>query len=31
MAEDYVALIRQRQAEGPYHLLGWSLGGPWAC
>ncbi|MFO5921791.1 thioesterase domain-containing protein, partial [Pseudomonas aeruginosa] len=25
--EDYVALIRQRQAEGPYHLLGWSLGG----
>ncbi|MBG7013524.1 non-ribosomal peptide synthase/polyketide synthase [Pseudomonas aeruginosa] len=27
MAEDYVALIRQRQAEGPYHLLGWSLGG----
>jgi amino acid adenylation domain-containing protein/non-ribosomal peptide synthase protein (TIGR01720 family) len=27
MAEDYVALVRQRQAEGPYHLLGWSLGG----
>ncbi|WP_160211989.1 non-ribosomal peptide synthase/polyketide synthase [Pseudomonas aeruginosa] len=27
MAEDYVALIRQRQSEGPYHLLGWSLGG----
>jgi len=27
MAEDYVALVRQHQAEGPYHLLGWSLGG----
>ncbi|WP_410524906.1 amino acid adenylation domain-containing protein [Pseudomonas sp. DTU_2021_1001937_2_SI_NGA_ILE_001] len=27
MARDYVAMIRQRQAEGPYQLLGWSLGG----
>ncbi|QBF27505.1 amino acid adenylation domain-containing protein [Pseudomonas tructae] len=27
MARDYVALVRQRQAHGPYHLLGWSLGG----
>ncbi|MER6309471.1 amino acid adenylation domain-containing protein, partial [Streptomyces sp. NPDC001657] len=27
MAGDYVARIREVQPEGPYHLLGWSLGG----
>ena len=27
MAADYVAQIRAVQPEGPYHLLGWSLGG----
>ncbi|MGW4234861.1 amino acid adenylation domain-containing protein, partial [Streptomyces sp. NPDC004980] len=27
MAADYVARIRTVQAEGPYRLLGWSLGG----
>ncbi|WP_436838580.1 amino acid adenylation domain-containing protein [Nocardia nova] len=27
MADRYVAEIRARQPEGPYHLLGWSLGG----
>ncbi|SOD62616.1 amino acid adenylation domain-containing protein [Streptomyces zhaozhouensis] len=27
MADDYVAQIRQVQPHGPYHLLGWSLGG----
>jgi nonribosomal peptide synthetase DhbF len=27
MAADYVALIRTVQREGPYNLLGWSLGG----
>ncbi|WP_432140263.1 amino acid adenylation domain-containing protein [Streptomyces sp. bgisy084] len=27
MAEDYVREIRRVQPEGPYHLLGWSLGG----
>ncbi|WP_434707697.1 non-ribosomal peptide synthase/polyketide synthase [Pseudomonas sp. R1-1] len=27
MASDYVAQIRAKQAHGPYHLLGWSLGG----
>ncbi|MFD0277727.1 amino acid adenylation domain-containing protein [Kitasatospora sp. NPDC127111] len=27
MAEDYLALIRDVQPEGPYHLLGWSFGG----
>ncbi len=26
-AERYIAAIRAVQAEGPYHLLGWSLGG----
>ncbi|MNE04390.1 Dimodular nonribosomal peptide synthase [compost metagenome] len=26
MAIDYAQYIRQKQAEGPYHLLGWSLG-----
>ncbi|WP_227982415.1 amino acid adenylation domain-containing protein [Nocardia spumae] len=26
-AKDYVAHIRSVQPEGPYHLLGWSLGG----
>jgi thioesterase domain-containing protein len=26
MADDYVELIRARQPQGPYHLLGWSLG-----
>ncbi|MHB2052591.1 amino acid adenylation domain-containing protein [Pseudomonas sp. VEM90] len=26
MAKDYVALVRERQPQGPYHLLGWSLG-----
>ncbi|MFJ2172683.1 non-ribosomal peptide synthase/polyketide synthase [Streptomyces sp. NPDC087851] len=27
MAADYVAQIRTVQANGPYHLLGWSFGG----
>jgi amino acid adenylation domain-containing protein len=27
MAADYVAQIRRVQPHGPYHLLGWSLGG----
>lgn len=27
MAKDYVAMIRKVQESGPYHLLGWSLGG----
>ncbi|MER6031536.1 amino acid adenylation domain-containing protein [Streptomyces sp. NPDC001851] len=27
LAEDYVREIRRVQPEGPYHLLGWSLGG----
>lgn len=27
MAEDYVAAIRKEQPFGPYHLLGWSIGG----
>ncbi|MBV4459306.1 non-ribosomal peptide synthase/polyketide synthase [Pseudomonas sp. COR58] len=27
MASDYVAQIRAKQPQGPYHLLGWSLGG----
>jgi len=27
MAEDYVAELRKVQPSGPYHLLGWSLGG----
>ena len=27
MASDYIAQIRQVQTHGPYHLLGWSLGG----
>jgi pimeloyl-ACP methyl ester carboxylesterase len=27
LAEDYAAVIRKAQPSGPYHLLGWSLGG----
>jgi amino acid adenylation domain-containing protein len=27
LAEEYVARMREAQAEGPYALLGWSLGG----
>jgi thioesterase domain-containing protein/aryl carrier-like protein len=27
MARDYVDLLRARQPQGPYELLGWSLGG----
>jgi thioesterase domain-containing protein/peptidoglycan/xylan/chitin deacetylase (PgdA/CDA1 family) len=27
MARDYVDLMRMTQPSGPYHLLGWSLGG----
>jgi len=27
MVDDYLALIRQSQPQGPYHLLGWSSGG----
>ncbi|MFI1935460.1 amino acid adenylation domain-containing protein [Streptomyces sp. NPDC020330] len=27
LAEDYLAQIRSVQPSGPYHLLGWSLGG----
>uniref|UniRef100_UPI003BB804E8 amino acid adenylation domain-containing protein n=1 Tax=Pseudomonas sp. GZD-222 TaxID=3404805 RepID=UPI003BB804E8 len=30
MAIDYAQYIRQKQPQGPYHLLGWSLGGPLA-
>jgi thioesterase domain-containing protein len=30
MAADYLAAIRQVQAEGPYHLAGWSAGGIFA-
>jgi thioesterase domain-containing protein len=30
MAIDYAQYIRQKQAHGPYYLLGWSLGGPLA-
>ncbi|WP_329602378.1 thioesterase domain-containing protein [Pseudomonas putida] len=30
MAQDYAGLIREQQPQGPYHLLGWSLGGPLA-
>ncbi|ADU38493.1 non-ribosomal peptide synthetase [Variovorax paradoxus] len=31
MAGDYVAMIRAVQPSGPYHLLGWSLGGTLAA
>ncbi|MCP1615472.1 thioesterase domain-containing protein/aryl carrier-like protein [Azospirillum lipoferum] len=31
MARDYVDLLRERQPQGPYHLLGWSLGGTLAA
>ncbi|SFO40854.1 non-ribosomal peptide synthetase [Nitrosospira briensis] len=31
MAVDYCQIIRQMQPEGPYHLLGWSLGGTLAA
>lgn len=27
MAREYAGVIRQQQAEGPYHLMGWSMGG----
>jgi thioesterase domain-containing protein len=27
MAAEYAREVRQRQPEGPYHLLGWSMGG----
>jgi len=27
MADDYVARVREVRPHGPYHLLGWSLGG----
>jgi pyochelin synthetase len=27
MAREYAGIIRQQQAEGPYHLMGWSMGG----
>ncbi|QDC03898.1 amino acid adenylation domain-containing protein [Pseudomonas sp. SWI7] len=30
MAQDYAGFIREQQPQGPYHLLGWSLGGPLA-
>ena len=26
-AEEYLAITRRVQAQGPYHLLGWSFGG----
>ncbi|MFD2837134.1 thioesterase domain-containing protein [Azotobacter vinelandii] len=26
-SKNYTSLIREQQKEGPYHLLGWSLGG----
>jgi nonribosomal peptide synthetase DhbF len=28
MAADYISHIRKIQPSGPYHLIGWSLGGP---
>jgi thioesterase domain-containing protein/aryl carrier-like protein len=31
MAADYCQIIRRVQPEGPYHLLGWSLGGTLAA
>ncbi|PXW80826.1 non-ribosomal peptide synthase protein (TIGR01720 family)/amino acid adenylation domain-containing protein, partial [Nitrosomonas sp. Nm84] len=31
MAQDYCGMIRAIQPEGPYHLLGWSLGGTLAA
>ncbi|MEO9061203.1 MAG: amino acid adenylation domain-containing protein, partial [Nitrosospira sp.] len=31
MAADYCRMIRRIQPEGPYHLLGWSLGGTLAA
>ncbi|SDZ08599.1 thioesterase domain-containing protein, partial [Nitrosomonas halophila] len=31
MAEDYCRMIRSVQPQGPYHLLGWSLGGALAA
>ncbi|WP_449434129.1 amino acid adenylation domain-containing protein [Pseudomonas putida] len=31
MAEDYVACLREKQPQGPYRLLGWSLGGTLAA
>ncbi|MER2513276.1 MAG: non-ribosomal peptide synthase/polyketide synthase [Nitrosomonas ureae] len=31
MAEDYCRMIQAVQPEGPYHLLGWSLGGTLAA
>ncbi len=31
MAEDYCAMLHGLQPEGPYHLLGWSLGGTLAA
>jgi thioesterase domain-containing protein len=31
MAKDYCGIIRSRQPEGPYHLIGWSLGGTLAA
>ncbi|OLF13996.1 hypothetical protein BLA60_02120 [Actinophytocola xinjiangensis] len=27
MAQDYLAIVREIQPSGPYHLLGWSFGG----
>ncbi|MFP5260383.1 MAG: thioesterase domain-containing protein [Blastocatellia bacterium] len=27
MAREYAGFIRQQQTEGPYHLMGWSMGG----
>jgi pimeloyl-ACP methyl ester carboxylesterase len=31
MAHDYCGIIRSMQPEGPYHLIGWSLGGTLAA
>ncbi|MGY2334305.1 non-ribosomal peptide synthase/polyketide synthase [Pseudomonas sp. SDO5511_1_S431] len=31
MARDYVGYLRQQQPEGPYYLVGWSLGGTLAA
>ncbi len=31
MASEYVAAMRSQQPEGPYYLLGWSMGGVIAC
>jgi len=31
MAADYARMIRQVQPQGPYHLMGWSLGGALAA